>query len=130
MASFTIGGKVYSFPPLNIKTIKAIWPFIDAVQKSDDLVALMDATSQILSVILSRSETPMSPEEVEDKMLASEIDGVRASMEDLFVEAGILQRVKAGSPGEGEAASPSTEISTPSSQSLSPQAVPVETGTE
>lgn len=115
MAKFVIGGVKHEFPPLNLKAMRRIWPLIEKVQAASDLPSIMDVTTQIISLVMERSASPMTPEEIEDAMFAYEIEGVRQAMEELLIESGVLQRVTPGdASGEavGEAASPSTETST------------------
>lgn len=130
MATLRIGGRDIEVPQLNFKSIKLIWPLVSGVTESEDMVELADAASHILSIALARSDTPLTVDEIEDQLLGSELAGLQKSIEDLLIESGLLQRVGEGdiTVGEAPAATASTEIGTDSSQSLSPQDVPVETG--
>lgn len=129
MAKFVIGGEDYEFPPLNLKTIKKVWPLVDKIQGAEGLPELMDVTCEILALVLARSDKPLTADEIEDKMLSTEIDGIRVSMEDLLVESGLLQRVPEGTKtGEAVGAAPLTETGTASSQNSSQQDAAAETG--
>lgn len=129
MAKFVIGGKDYEFPPLNLKTIKQVWPLVDKIQHAGDLPGLMDVTCEILALVLARSDNPMTAEQIEEEMLATEIDGIRISMEDLLIESGLLSRTDGTvKPGEEAGAAPSTATGTASSQNSSQQDAAAETG--
>lgn len=132
MATFTIGKQTYEVPELSLKKIKKIWPFVEGVQGSEDLLKLMDAAAEIISIALSGTEHELSSEQIEEQMLGSEMLNIQSSIEDLLVESGLLQRKGDGSTTQGEATgeaeSASTETGTASSESLSPPVAPAETG--
>lgn len=133
MATIKIGGKDIELPILNLKTIKKIWPLVEGIQDNDDnLISLMDVVCQVLSIVLERSETPMTADEIEEALLGPEIPSVQDSVMDMLVESGLMQRTEAGGTAVGEAqgAAPSTETGTDSQQSLSPPVVAEATGTE
>lgn len=133
MATFIIGGTKYEAPVLNFKTLKKVWPYVESVQSSEDMAAAFDAVSIIVSAALERTETPLSPDEVDEKLLAPEIDGLRQSLTDLLIASKVLKLVPEGGDEQGEAPGaegPSTEIGTDISPSLSPPVAPEGIGTE
>lgn len=134
MATVTIGGKEYSIPPLTFKSLKRVWPFLETAAKSEDPFENVGAALAVISEGLSRSETPMTVEEIEDLLFGSEVPPLEKTMGEIMAEGGLVKAKADGTiiTGEamGEAAPPSTEISTDSSPSLSPPDVLVETGTQ
>lgn len=134
MATLSIGGKQIELPVLNFKTIKKIWPLVQDIQGSEDLIKLMEVASNVISLVLERSATPMTVDEIEDQLLGPEIQPMQKAIEDMMVESGLLERKPGGDIVSGEAkgaaASPSTETGTDSSPSLSPPDAGEETGTE
>jgi hypothetical protein len=78
MATIKIGGKDIDLPVLNLKTIKKIWPLVDGIQDNDEnLITLMDVVCGILSIVLERSDTPMTADEIEEELLGPEIPFVQ-----------------------------------------------------
>lgn len=112
MAKVTIGKVEYDLPELNFKAIKKIWPKVEHIQDSDDLIKLMDVSTEVLEIAFERAEVKLTKEEIEENLLGSEIKGIEAAVTDLLVESGLLQR--AAPPGEAPGAeeSPSTATGT------------------
>lgn len=133
MATVIIGGKTIEIPVLNFKSIKRIWPLVEKIEDSDSLIDLMDVASDVLAIALERSDQPMTKDDIENNLLGPEIAAIQASVEDLLIESGLLQRTNGGAPGEAAPAATedhSTEIGTELSPSLSPPDVVEETGSE
>lgn len=130
MATAIIGGKEYPLPALNLKTVKKIWPLVERIQGSNNLMDLMDVATQIISHALARSDQPLTVDQIEEEMLASEIEGIKVSMEELLIDSGLLQRLPEGGTksGEAETVPASTGTGTESSQNSSQQDAPAEIG--
>lgn len=132
MATIKIGGKDIDLPILNLKTIKKIWPLVEGITDSEEnLIKLMDVVCAILSIVLERSETPMTADEIEEALLGPEMPLVQDSVMDMLVESGLMQRTAAGGtePGEARGAAPSTETGTDLLPNSSQPVAAEETGT-
>lgn len=125
-AKITIGEIDYDLPKLTFKRIKRVWPIIEEIQKTDflntdvdDLSGMMeqfglfDKVIIIFSVALGDPE--MTPEWIEERLLANEMVGLQQSMTDLLIHSGLAVRTEEGAL-EGEAgaapAASSTETGT------------------
>lgn len=107
-----IGGEHYEVPPLNFKALKAVFPILkklklhtreEAEANPDMAIEALDATVEILAIALKRSPTPLSVEEIEEKLLASEIPGLQPALVEILAQNG-LQATKPGEETGAEAA--------------------------
>jgi hypothetical protein len=131
-ATVIIGGKTIEIPVLNFKSIKKIWPLVEKIEDSDNLMQLMDVASDVLAIALERSDQPMTKDDIENNLLGPEIAAIQTSVENLLIESGLLQRTNGGAPGEAVPAAEnhSTATGTELSPSLSPPDAVEETGSE
>lgn len=115
MATIVIGGRVLTIPELNFRALKKIYPIVTGMKvmkDSDDLAMdAIEATIQIVSIALERSQTPMTPEEIEEAILQSELPGLQPAMIAMLSTNGMVIRPGEPVPAEEEA-KPSTGTST------------------
>lgn len=134
IATITIGGENLEVPELNFKALKKVFPIIkrmkvhtvEAIEDDPELAfSAVDECLEIISIALARSKTPMSFEQLEDKILASELPGLQPvvsailTANGLTVKAGELKAVSAGAAKN--LMETSTQLSAKSSQDLDPQ---------
>lgn len=127
MSKIIIGGEEHEVPPLNFKALKKLYPVVKKMKlvsqeqaEADPDLAMeaLDATVEILSIALARSPTPLTVDQIEEKLLANEIPALQPALMEILSQNGL--QATAPPPGEPEGAavkptpevSPSTEILT------------------
>jgi len=138
MAKFIIGGQEYEAPPLGFRKLKKVWPFVSSTMKHIESQSKLDPQSEeaveagfeavetgakIIAIALEGSyDDSMTAEVILDKLLPREVPGVSASIQELMLEAGLMQSGPPKAPAAAPEESRSTETSTQSSPSSSPPA--------
>lgn len=114
-----IDGKDYPVPVMKFKALKQSFPILQKVQEAEDPMEMVSAGIQVLSIAMIKEHPDMTPEWLEENMNISETVGIGTFIKDVMVEAGLVSKEdgEALLAGEGPGAAPSTETSTPSSQS-------------
>jgi hypothetical protein len=119
MAKVIIGGAPIEVALPNFKTLKAAWSHIAVVQGESDPMAGVEAILGVVSVG-AVGET-VSVDQLEDRL--------RPFLNALLIECGLATETDLGEAAPaGEAASPSTATSTPSSPNSSPPDAEAGTG--
>ena len=97
---FTIGGRVWSAPPMVFFTLERAWPHIQAMAFATDPIEVANASLNIIVAALGLTAQPPSLTELKMLLLPSEMGGLQAPLKQLFERAGL--EAKRGAP-EGEA---------------------------
>lgn len=91
MAQVTIGGQDFSVQLANFKALKAAWAHIKAVEDSNDA---LDGVTAILGVIsVGLVGQTLSVDDLESRLLPSELPGLKASFTALIGEIGLSNAI-------------------------------------
>ncbi len=141
MAKIVIGGQSYEVPPLKFKSVKRAWPFMQEAAEANhnkEPFRAVDAVIAVVSEGLSKTDTPLTIEFIDENLDAIEIEAFVTALGEIMEEAGLVTVDKHGNviakdpesgEAKGEAAPPSTATATDMLQSSSPPDVPAEIGT-
>lgn len=104
MAKVTIGGNDYEVGALNFKALKAIWPKIEAMVNNPQPTVeggfeAVDTAIIVISAGMRRTHPEATEDWVEENLLASEIVGLQAALQEVLRESGLLRTVD---PGEAK----------------------------
>lgn len=123
MAHLLIGGKSVIIRKLKFKALKRVWPLLEKAQTSDDPMEQIDATMQIVHASYIRDHGDVPFEDFEDMFESDEAIKLATTLQELMEESGLIPKgnPQMEAPVEATPESLSTETSTESSQSLSPQ---------
>ena len=98
MVQIVIGGTARTTAPMNIKTLKHIFPSLAKAQAAGSGTEGIDALCAVISAALVRSPNEndrLTPEQVEEELLASEMQGIRDIMPQVLAENGFQPRGEA-----------------------------------
>lgn len=138
MAELNIGDRQIVIGVLNFKKLKKAWPeFRKAANvDKDDPMASFDHAVSVVEIALEGTPDAMTRDQIEEELKGPQVVGLSKLLGEIMRESGLVT-VRADGTAVGnvpgaEEPSPesSTEISIPSSPSLSPQDVKAEAGTE
>jgi hypothetical protein len=131
--SVTIDGTSYAVPVMKFKTLKKAFPVVSKLEASDDLIEMTEAAFEVVSLALRQdpANEHMTTEWISDNIDIDESIALAETIQGMLVDSGLITKAdgEVALSGEAEGAAPSTETSTPSSQSLSQQGVAEEIGT-
>lgn len=135
MATLIVGGNQVDIPVLNFKKLREVWPHLQKAANVDpnDPLASIEEAIIIIEVALRGTATPMTKDEIEEKLQGPEVRALEGVMFEIMSESGLIKvgkdgEIEGNAPG-AESPEPSTEILTPSSLNSSQQDVKEEVGT-
>jgi hypothetical protein len=121
---FPIGGEKIVVPPFTFRTLKRCWDLMNKLGSPDvtsDVIVRTDTLLEILVIALEKSSTPLTKEEMTDRLRTNELLHMSISYRQLLVRSGLLDPTIPLQPvllgPEAEATAPGNG-STPSSNGL------------